>query len=106
VDVGERIAELEALLRDDPEDRDLYFLLGKALLDGGRADEAVERLREAVRRNPGHAAIRRFWGQALRDSGDRQGAAQAWREGIEVAERTGDLQAGKEMRALLAKMDR
>jgi Flp pilus assembly protein TadD len=106
VDASERIAQLEELLGGDPEDRDLYFLLGKALLDAGRSDEAVLRLQEAARRNPDHAAIRRFWGEALRNSGDSAGAARVWQGGIELASQTGDLQAGKEMAALLARLDR
>jgi cytochrome c-type biogenesis protein CcmH/NrfG len=106
MNAGDRIEQLEGLLRDDPEDRDLYFLLGKALLDAGRPAEAVMRLEEAVRRHPDHAAIYRFWGQALRDGGDLSGSASVWRKGIALAERTGDLQAGKEMTALLGKLKR
>lgn len=106
MDAEERIAQLKELLEDDPEDADLYFLLGKALLDGGRAAEAAERLAEAATRNPDHAAIRRFQGEALRDAGSPEEAAGAWREGIAIAERTGDLQAGKEMKALMKKLEK
>lgn len=106
MDAEERIAQLKELLEDDPEDADLYFLLGKALLDGKRAAEAAERLAEAAARNPDHAAIRRFWGEALRDSGDAGQAVRVWREGIDIAERTGDLQAGREMNALLRKLEK
>lgn len=103
---GERVKQLQELLADDPDDPDLYFLLGKALLDAGRADEAAARLDEAARRNPDHAAIRRFLGEALRDAGRSGEARSAWREGIEVSERTGDLQAGKEMHALMRKLEK
>lgn len=100
----DRINALEELIAADPEDRDLYFLLGKALLDGGRPAEAAGRLAEAARRNPELAAIRRFWGEALRDAGDGAGARKVWDEGIALSETTGDLQAGKEMRALLKRL--
>jgi cytochrome c-type biogenesis protein CcmH/NrfG len=106
MDVEARIEQLETLIAEDPEDADLYFLLGKALLDGKRPGDAAERLTEAVRRNPDHAAIRRFLGEALRDTGQRDEALARWREGIALAERTGDLQAGKEMAALLKKLER
>lgn len=106
MDAESRIEQLRELLEDDPDDADLYFLLGKALLDAKRTGEAAERLEEAALRNPDHAAIRRFWGEALRDSGDGEGAARVWREGIALADRTGDLQAGREMNALLKKLSR
>ncbi len=106
MDARERVAQLEALLADDPADRDLYFLLGKALLDAGRHDEAAVRLAEAVRLNPEHAPIRRFWGEALRDAGRIEEAAAVWSEGIAVAERMGEIQSGKEMRALLKRLER
>lgn len=106
MDAEERVAELEALIAEDPGDRDLHFFLGKALLDAGRAREAAARLGEAVRLNPDHAPIRRFWGEALRDAGDAAGAAAAWREGMLVAERTGEIQSGREMAALLRRMER
>lgn len=102
----DRIASLEELIAADPDDADLHFLLGKALLDAGRADEAAARLAEAARRNPGLAAIRRFWGEALRDSGDAAGALRVWEEGIALSERSGDLQAGKEMKALALGLSR
>lgn len=102
----DRIRQLHELLADDPDDRDLYFLLGKALLDAGRPAEAADRLADAARLNPDHAAIHRFLGEALRDAGRPAGALAAWRAGIDLAERTGDLQAGKEMRALARKLEK
>jgi len=106
MDAEERIAQLKELLEDDPEDADLYLLLGKALLDAKQPQEAAERLAEAAARNQDHAAIRRFWGEALRDAGSTTEALRVWREGTAIAERTGDLQAGKEMNALLKKLER
>jgi len=100
-----RVEELEALIQADPDDRDLWFLLGKALLDAEQPVQAIERLAEAARRNPGLAAIRRLWGEALRAAGRPAEARQVWTDGIALAERTGDLQAGKEMKALLRKIE-
>src|SRR5438045_789718 len=100
MDLMEKIRTLEGLIASDPQDRDLPFLLGKALLDAKRFAESAARLREAAALNPDLAAIWRFWGEALHGLGDFEGARRAWTEGIEVAERTGELQAGKEMRAL------
>jgi cytochrome c-type biogenesis protein CcmH/NrfG len=103
MDPAEKVRQLEELLQSDPGDADLHFLLGKALLDSGRAGEAAARLEEAARLNPELAAIRRFWGEALRDSGNIERAREVWSDGIALSEKTGDLQAGKEMRALMKK---
>lgn len=105
MDTSEKIKQLESLVASDPEDADLYFLLGKALLDARRFDEAAQRLAEAALRKPDLAAIRRFWGEALRGKGDAAGARDVWTKGIMIAERTGDLQAGKEMKALMKKLN-
>lgn len=102
--VNERIRSLEELITGSPDDPDLYFMLGKALLDAGRATEAAERLEQASELNPDLPAIWRFWGEALRDSGDTVAARQVWTEGIVIADRTGELQAGKEMSVLMKKL--
>ncbi|MBI1785720.1 tetratricopeptide repeat protein [Candidatus Sumerlaeota bacterium] len=94
---ADRLHVLEELIVQNPEDPDLWFLLGKALLDAGRFPEAAAKLAEAARRNPDLAAIWRYWGEALQKAGDLDGALGVWRDGIAVAERTGELQAGKEM---------
>ncbi len=75
-----RIQQLEELLKADPGDVDLPFLLGKALLDAGRFEEAAARLEQAVRANPALAAIRRRWGEALRGTAgeDRRGRVDDW----------------------------
>lgn len=100
----DRISALRELLAADPGDRDLPFLLGKALLDAGEFDEAAARLAAAAEANPDLAAIRRHWGEALRDAGRPDEARRVWEAGIETSERTRDLQAGKEMRALLKRL--
>jgi len=100
----ERIQSLEELLATTPDDADLNFMLGKALLDARRAADAASRLERASELNPDLPAIWRFWGEALRDSGDAVAARQVWTEGITIADRTGELQAGKEMAALMKKL--
>ena len=100
----EKIKQLETLIELDPHDDDLPFLLGKALFDAGRFADAVDRLASAAQRNPRLAAVRRFWGEALREAGRPEDAMRAWNEGIALSEETGDLQAGKEMKVLLKRL--
>jgi len=52
------IARLEEAVRNDPEDRDLVYLLGAALRHAGRRGEAAELYRQALARDPGDAFAR------------------------------------------------
>jgi len=96
----EKIRTLEQLIAADPNDPDLPFLLGKALLDAKQFEASAARLDQAANLNPNLAAIWRFWGEALLGAGDPEAARTIWTDGIAVAERTGELQAGKEMNVL------
>ncbi len=80
----ESIARMEALLAqwpDLPETPRALFWLGGALLEDGRRDEALVRLREAQRRFPGipwAARAARAEGDLLLDLGDLDGAERAY----------------------------
>lgn len=100
----DKIKQLQALIELDPEDTDLPYLLGKALLDAGKYGEAAEYLATAARKNPRLAAVRRSWGEALREAGRFKEAIQAWDEGIAISQETGDLQAGKTMKVFLKRL--
>ena len=102
----EKIRQLQELMGLDQEDADLPFLLGKALLDAGRPAQATEQLSTAAQKNPRLAAVWRFWGEALRDAGRPEDAKRIWTEGISLSEETRDFQAGKEMKALLKRLQR
>jgi Tfp pilus assembly protein PilF len=55
---GPAVAQLEAAVRNDPEDRDLAYLLGAALRRAGRSAEASELYRQLLARDPGDAVAR------------------------------------------------
>lgn len=94
----DRIEQLRELVAQDPDDGLGRFMLGRELLAAKRADEATVHLREAVRLTPDHTASHRELGNALAAAGRNDEALGAWATGFEVAERTGDLQTGREMR--------
>lgn len=102
----ERIKQLEELIELDPHDADLPFMLGKALLDAGKFEPAADRLESAAKMNPRLAAVWRHWGDALRKAGRRDDAIRVWTEGIALSEETRDLQAGKEMRVFLKRLEK
>ena len=80
----------------------LRFSLGNEHLKAGHPGEAVSHLRRAVELDAGYPAAWKLLGRALADDGRHAEALTAYREGIAVAERKGDKQAGKEM-AVFAK---
>lgn len=101
-----RIDVLRALAEAEPGDATTQFLLGRELLTKGRAPEAADAFRAAIAAQPDYAAAYRQLGNALEQAGQVELAAGAYREGIVVAERTHDLQAGKEMNAFLKRIAR
>jgi Tfp pilus assembly protein PilF len=99
-----RIAKWQEMVRADALDQLAHFMLGKEYLNEGRHMEAAAELRRCVELNPDYTAAWRYLGEAYEKAGVLKEAAAAWRTGIGVAERTGDLQAGKEMKVFLQRL--
>ena len=99
------LVRLEALLASNGESAVLRFSLGHAYLDTAPA-QAVEHLRRAVALDPDYSAAWKLLGRALSASGAEPEAVMVYRTGIEVAERRGDIQAAKEMRVFLKRLER
>lgn len=83
----------------------LRFSLGNALLNAGNHSEAIEALRQAVTFDPDYSAAWKLLGKACLAAQDEAGAAEAWRQGIAVAQRRGDKQAEKEMTVFLRRIE-
>lgn len=99
------IANLRAQ-RGGPRDGALLrFSLGNALLAAGDATGAVEELRHAVAFDPNYSAAWKLLGKACLALEDKAGAADAWRQGIAVAQTRGDKQAEKEMTVFLRRLE-
>lgn len=84
----------------------LRFSLGRALLEAGDAAAAAPELAEAVRFDPNYSAAWKLLGRAYAESARRDEAIAAYTRGIEVASARGDVQAAKEMRVFLKRLDR
>jgi Flp pilus assembly protein TadD len=101
---SERIRDLLELLADEPDDTLLRLTLGKEYLESGDAEAALEHLERVVTLDPRYTAAYRYLGAALDRLGRDGEAADTWARGVEVADETGDLQAGKEMQVLLTRL--
>lgn len=89
-----------------PRDGALLRLgLAQALLDAGDADAAVQSARDALGFDPDYSAAWKLLGKALTESGQRDAAIAAYADGINAAERRGDVQAGKEMRVFRRRLE-
>jgi len=106
MDPREKIAQLRRIAMASPDDALTHYLLGLELLHVGEWADSVAALRHATRLNPTHTAAWRFLGDAYRKSGDTIQAGVAYQQCLQVSEATGDLQTGKEVRALIGAMER
>jgi predicted Zn-dependent protease len=91
------VASFERMLAAGKDNALLRYSLGNEYLKAADVARAVVHLREAVVLDPGYTAAWKLLGRAVAETGDVEGALAAYREGIAVAQRKGDKQAGREM---------
>ncbi len=102
----QRVGALRSFLKREPDDATAWYGLGRALLDLKRPGEAADAFRRALAAKPDYTAAQRDLGQSLLAVGESAAAAEAFRAGIALAERTGDLQTGREMAVFLRRAER
>ena len=100
------VERFEALLASGKDSPLLRFSLGMEYLKQGLAAKAAPHLRSAVAQDPQYSAAWKLLGKALAESGDAEGAREAYRRGIEAAGKRGDKQAAKEMTVFLRRLER
>ncbi len=100
------IEALEKLLAKGTDNPTLRFGLGSAYLGEGKPLQAIEHLQECVTQSPDYSAGWKLLGKACVDAGQKQAAVQAYQSGLEAAARQGDIQAEKEMRVFLNRLQR
>ena len=98
------IDNLEKMLAAGRDNALLRYGLGGECLKLQRNADAVSHLRKAVELDPGYSAAWKLLGKALTEVGNAQDAMQAYRQGIDVAEKKGDKQAAKEMQVFLKRL--
>ena len=75
--VNNAVASIDALIAEQPNNAYFHELKGQALLESGRARDAIAPLRRAVSLSDGSPLIRMMLGQALVQSGDNSLAEEA-----------------------------
>jgi len=101
----DRIAEFKEVAELMPDDPVVRFGLAGAYLEAGEPESAVIEYEETIRLKPDYSAAHRGLGRALERAGRRDDARAAYRKGLEVAARTGDLQTKKEIEVFLHRLD-
>lgn len=100
------IRNLEALLARGGDAPPLRFALASRHLAAGNHDAAIEHARAAVAVDAGYSAAWKVLGKALAAAGRDAEAAESYRSGIAAAESRGDMQAAKEMRVFLRRLEK
>ena len=102
---SDRIAEFKEVAELMPDDPVVRFGLAGAYLEAGQTESAIVEYEEAIRLKPDYSAAHRGLGRALERAGRRTEAQTAYRKGLEVAARTGDLQTKKEIEVFLRRLE-
>jgi Tfp pilus assembly protein PilF len=96
----------EALLAAGKDNALLRFSLGLQYLNAGDNARAAAHLRAAVAHDRDYSAAWKLLGRALAAAGASAEASDAYRQGIEAAQRKGDKQAAKEMAVFLRRLEK
>ncbi len=100
------IENFEAMLTQGKDSPMLRFGLGQAYLQAGTSGKAVEHLRAAITQKRDYSAAWKLLAKAHEQQGNLAAALQTYREGIEVAQHHGDLQAAKEMTVFARRIEK
>lgn len=99
-----QIQNLESMLEQGQDNALLRFALGGAFLKYGKYQEAAEHLAHAVKFDPGYSAAWKLYGKALQKQNKLTEARDVYQKGIKAAENKGDIQAAKEMKVFLKRI--
>ena len=100
------IDNFEKLLANGQDNALLRFGLGQAYLQANEFAKAVNHLQRAVEHDKNYSAAWKLLGKALAAHGDNAAAIDVYQQGINIAEAKGDVQAAKEMRVFLKRLQK
>jgi Tfp pilus assembly protein PilF len=106
MDPASVVHNLEALLSQGKDSALLRFSLGSEYLKLKQTWVAIYQLRRALEMDQNYSAAWKLLGKALTDAGVLRDALDAYRRGIDVAQRRGDKQAAKEMALFAQRLEK
>ncbi|MGF1632667.1 MAG: Fe(2+)-trafficking protein [Phycisphaerae bacterium] len=96
-----RINQFRKMAQDDPDNELGHFSLGKALLDGGHAQESLESFRRTLELNPNLSKAYALLGDAFMQLDRRDDAVKTYKAGAVIANERGDLMVKNDLIAKL-----
>lgn len=88
--LDQRIQQFRKMATEDPDNELGHFSLGKAYLEAGHAEEAVEPLRRVIDLKPTMSKAYQLLGEAYEKMDRRSDAVSVLTEGVAVADQQGD----------------
>jgi tetratricopeptide (TPR) repeat protein len=101
----DRIAAFKSFIERSPADPFPRYGLAMEYKNQGRLAEACEAFRALVEAMPDYVPTYLMYGNTLAQAGDRDGATEIYRRGIEVSGQRGDLHARGELEGALADLE-
>ena len=98
------IKNLENMITSGQDNALLRYSLGNEYFRTKKYTEAIKHLNKAVELDPQYSAAWKLYGKALAANNQTNEAIKAYEKGIAVAEKKGDIQAGKEMKVFLKRL--
>ena len=103
-DTASRIEQFKKMAEADPGNELGHFSLGRAYLDAGQYEQAVESLRRVVELNPNISKAYQLMADAQLQLGKRDSAIQMLTMGVRIANDRGDLMPRNAMTAKLQEL--
>lgn len=100
------IDNFENMLKSGQDSAMLRYSLGSEYSKAGDYARAVVHLQRAVEHDAQYSAAWKLYGKALVELGRKEEAIQVYEKGIAVAEQKGDIQAAKEMKVFLKRLEK
>ena len=100
------IQALKAMLDAGQDNVILRFGLGQALIKQEEFAQAIEHLHKAIEFDNEYSAAYKLLGKALTQQEQIPQAIKIYQQGIEIAESKGDIQAAKEMKVFLKRLNK
>jgi len=103
-DTASRIEQFKKMAEADPSNELGHFSLGRAYLDAGQFEQAVESLRKVVELNPNISKAYQLMADAQLKLGRRDSAIQLLTMGVRIANERGDMMPKNAMIAKLQEL--